>query len=95
MVFSRLRLIRLSWTLAIARLAVRFGVDRVRGARAFEERLCARVRAYPPINAAPRVGVLPGRVVPDAVPVVRDERPEMVVGTTEVGTDARRPCPVP
>jgi len=53
------------------------------------------VRAYPPINAAPRVGVLPGRVVPDAVPVVRDERPEMVVGTTEVGTDARRPCPVP
>ena len=92
MVFSRLRL--LSWTLAIARLAVRFGVDRVRGARAFEERLCARVRAYPPINAAPRVGVLPGRVVPDAVPVVRDERPEMV-GTTEVGTDARRPCPVP
>ena len=92
MVFSRLRL--LSWTLAIARLAVRFGVDRVRGARAFEERLCARVRAYPPINAAPRVGVLPGRVVPDAVPVVRDERPEMV-GTAEVGNDARRPCPVP
>ena len=66
-VFSRLRL--LSWTLAFARLAVRFGVDRVRGARAFEERLCARVRAYSPINK--------------------------MVGTAEVGTDARRPCPVP